>query len=160
MSDYSYEHKRTNPIWMILLILIAVLGAAIGGYSWWVMSQSTNNSTKQEQATAIDIPIFMTLEPFTVNLIDNEDHFDRVLYVGVTLRLSDQETRQRLHNYLPEVRSRMLLLLSRQKATALAKDDGKMHLMADIKQTLHPTLIPGEPDQEITDVLFTTFILR
>ncbi|PHM48282.1 flagellar basal body-associated protein FliL [Xenorhabdus miraniensis] len=158
MSDYSYEHKRTNPIWMILLILIAVLGAAIGGYSWWTMSQSANNSS--EKTKVINAPVFMNLEPFTVNLIDDEDHFDRVLYVGVTLRLSDEKTRQRLHDYLPEIRSRMLLLLSRQKATELAKDDGKMRLVAEIKQTLNPTLIPGESDQEITDVLFTTFILR
>ncbi|MBI6550499.1 flagellar basal body-associated protein FliL [Xenorhabdus lircayensis] len=158
MSDYSYEHKRTNPIWIILLVLTAVLGAAIGGYSWWTMNQSANNSTAK--AKVIETPVFMSLEPFTVNLIDNEDHFDRVLYVGVTLRLSDEKTRQRFHDYLPEIRSRMLLLLSRQKATDLAKDDGKMHLVADIKKILHPTLIPGEPDQEITDVLFTTFILR
>lgn len=158
MSDYSYEHKRTNPIWMILLVLIAVLGAAIGGYSWWAMNQSTNNSA--EKPKVIDAPVFMTLEPFTVNLIDNEEHFDRVLHVGVTLRLVDEKTRQRFHEYLPEVRSRMLLLLSRQEATNLAKDDGKKHLVVDIKQILRPTLIPGEPDQEITDVLFTTFILR
>ncbi|AOM39526.1 flagellar basal body-associated protein FliL [Xenorhabdus hominickii] len=158
MSDYSYEHKRTNPIWIILLILIAVLGVAIGGYSWWTVKQSTNNST--EKTKVIEAPVFMTLEPFTVNLIDNDEHFDRVLYVGVTLRLSDEKTRQLFHDYLPEVRSRMLLLLSRQKATDLAKDDGKMRLVEEIKQTLHPTLIPGETDQVITDVLFTTFILR
>ncbi|PHM29323.1 flagellar basal body-associated protein FliL [Xenorhabdus budapestensis] len=158
MSDYSYERKRTNPIWMILLILIAVLSTAIGGYSWWTMKQSSNNSS--EKAKVIHTPVFMTLEPFTVNLIDREDHFDRVLYVGVTLRLSDETTRQRFHDYLPEVRSRMLLLLSRQKSTDLAKDDGKVRLVEDIKQTLSPTLIPGEPDQVITDVLFTTFILR
>ncbi|MDR0217994.1 MAG: flagellar basal body-associated protein FliL [Enterobacteriaceae bacterium] len=158
MSDYSYERKRKNPIWMILLILIAVLGVAIGGYSWWAMKQSSNNST--ENAKVIDTPVFMALEPFTVNLIDDEDHFDRVLYVGVTLRLPDQNTRQRFHDYLPEVRSRMLLLLSRQKSTDLAKDDGKVRLVKDIKQTLSPTLIPGEPNQAITDVLFTTFILR
>ncbi|CDH07704.1 flagellar biosynthesis [Xenorhabdus bovienii str. oregonense] len=158
MSDYSYERKRTNPIWIILLILIAVLSATIGGYSWWTMKQPTKNST--EKAKVISTPVFMTLENFTVNLIDNEDHIDRVLYVGVTLRLPDEKTRQRFHDYLPEVRSRMLLLLSRQKAIDLAKDDGKMRLMADIKQTLHPTMIPGEPDQVVTDVLFTTFILR
>ncbi|AYA40600.1 flagellar basal body-associated protein FliL [Xenorhabdus nematophila] len=158
MSDYSYEHKRTNPIWIILLVLIAVIGAAIGGYSWWAMNQSANNSTATSKL--IETPVFMNLEPFTVNLIDNEDHFDRVLYVGVTLRLSEEKTRQRFHDYLPEVRSRMLLLLSRQKAADLAKDDGKMNLVAEIKQTLSPTLIPGEPDQAITDVLFTTFILR
>ncbi|WP_426577037.1 flagellar basal body-associated protein FliL [Xenorhabdus stockiae] len=158
MSDYSYERKRTKTIWMILLILIAVFSTAIGGYSWWTMKQSGNNST--EKSKNISTPVFMTLEPFTVNLIDNEDHFDRVLYVGVTLRLSDETTRQRFHDYLPEVRSRMLLLLSRQRSTDLAKDDGKVRLVEDIKQTLSPTLIPGEPDQEITDVLFTTFILR
>ncbi|MBC8945354.1 MULTISPECIES: flagellar basal body-associated protein FliL [Xenorhabdus] len=158
MSDYSYERKRTNPIWMILLILIAVLSTTIGGYSWWTMTQSSNNSS--EKAKVIHTPVFMALEPFTVNLIDNEDHFDRVLYVGVTLRLPDGTTRQRFHDYLPEVRSRMLLLLSRQKSTVLAKDDGKVRLVEDIKQTLSPTLIPGEPDQVITDVLFTTFILR
>ncbi|CDL85330.1 flagellar basal body-associated protein FliL [Xenorhabdus szentirmaii] len=158
MSDYSYEHKRKNPIWMILLILIAVLGAAIGGYSWWEMNQLANDSTNKTKV--IESPVFMALEPFTVNLIDNEEHFDRVLYIGVTLRLPDEKTRQRFNDYLPEVRSRMLLLLSRQSAVALAKDDGKMSLVAEIKQTLFPTLIPGESDQEITDVLFTTFILR
>ncbi|MBD2799746.1 flagellar basal body-associated protein FliL [Xenorhabdus sp. M] len=158
MSDYSYEHKRKNPIWMILLILIAVLGAAIGGYSWWEMNQLANDSTNKTKV--IESPVFMALEPFTVNLIDNEEHFDRVLYIGVTLRLPDEKTRQRFNDYLPEVRSRMLLLLSRQSAAALAKDDGKMSLVAEIKQTLFPTLIPGESDQEITDVLFTTFILR
>ncbi len=158
MSDYNYERNRKNPIWMILLILIAVFGAAIGGYSWWKMTQSTNQSTDKTKVT--NLPVFMTLEPFTVNLIDNEEHLDRVLYVGITLRLPNEKTRQRFHDYLPEVRSRMLLLLSRQQADNLAKNDGKMNLMAAIKQTLNPTLIPGEPDQEITDVLFTTFILR
>ena len=54
----------------------------------------------------------MSLEPFTVNLIDDDKH-DRVLYVDITLRLTSEETRKRLHNFMPEVRSRLLLLLSR-----------------------------------------------
>ncbi|MCW7550162.1 flagellar basal body-associated protein FliL [Photorhabdus sp. P32] len=158
MSDYSYERKRKNPFGMILLVLIAVIGAAIGGYSWWALKQAKESDSTASKA--IETPVFMTLEPFTVNLIDNEDHFDRVLYIGVTLRLADEKTRQRFHEYLPEVRSRMLLLLSRQKSADLAHDSGKLRLMDDIKQTLLPTLVPGEPDQVITDVLFTTFILR
>ncbi|MCE1699898.1 flagellar basal body-associated protein FliL, partial [Enterobacter hormaechei] len=105
-------------------------------------NQLANDSTNKTKV--IESPVFMALEPFTVNLIDNEEHFDRVLYIGVTLRLPDEKTRQRFNDYLPEVRSRMLLLLSRQSAVALAKDDGKMSLVAEIKQTLFPTLIPGE----------------
>ncbi|WP_445497883.1 flagellar basal body-associated protein FliL [Photorhabdus sp. SF281] len=158
MSDYSYERKRKNPFWMILLVLITVVGSAIGGYSWWTLKQAKKSDSAASRPIAV--PVFMALEPFTVNLIDNEDHFDRVLYIGVTLRLANEKTRQRFHMYLPEVRSRMLLLLSRQKSADLAHDSGKQRLMTDIKQTLHPTLVPGEPDQVITDVLFTTFILR
>ncbi|WP_245213161.1 flagellar basal body-associated FliL family protein, partial [Proteus mirabilis] len=85
---------------------------------------------------------------------------DRVLYIGITLRLHDENTRKRLHDYLPEVRSRLLLLLSRQHANKIATDAGKQQLMTEIKETLRPTLVPGESEQILSDVLFTTFILR
>ncbi|KGI83526.1 flagellar basal body protein FliL, partial [Exiguobacterium mexicanum] len=62
--------------------------------------------------------------------------------------------------YLPEVRSRLLLLLSEQKSKNIEVHEGKLQLMKDIKQTLTPTLIPGDTDQDISDVSFTTFILR
>ena len=65
-----------------------------------------------------------------------------------------------MNDYLPEVRSRMLLLLSRQDATKLATDEGKKQLAADIKATLSAPLIAGQPKQDITDVLYTAFILR
>ncbi len=63
---------------------------------------------------------------------------------------------------MPEVRSRILLLLSRQKATELVTEAGKIHLMSEIKQALRPTFESEleESKQIITDVLFTTFILR
>ncbi len=89
MSDYSYERKRKNPFWIILLVLVAVIGAAIGGYSWWTLKQAEKSDSTASRT--IKVPVFMTLEPFTVNLIDNEDHFDRVLYIGVTLRLVDEK---------------------------------------------------------------------
>lgn len=83
-----------------------------------------------------------------------------MLYIDITLRLTSEETRKRLHDFMPEVRSRILLLLSRQNATELATDTGKVHLMSEIKQVLKPTFELEESEQIITDVLFTTFILR
>ncbi|CCJ87900.1 Flagellar biosynthesis protein FliL [Cronobacter dublinensis 582] len=96
------------------------------------------------------------LDTFTVNLGDA----DRVLYVGITLRLKDEATRQRLSDYLPEVRSRLLLLFSRQDASQLATDEGKQKLVEAIKQTLSAPLVAGQPKQVVTDVLYTAFILR
>ena len=83
-----------------------------------------------------------------------------MLYVGFTLRLPDQETLQRVNDYLPEVRSRLLLLLSNQNAASLGNEQGKQELVKQIKATLAPPLVPGQPPQMVTDVLFTAFILR
>ena len=100
--------------------------------------------------------MFYALDTFTVNLGDA----DRVLYIGITLRLKDEATRQRLSDYLPEIRSRLLLLFSRQSADQLATDVGKQKLVDAIKETLAQPLVAGQPKQVVTDVLYTAFILR
>ena len=66
-----------------------------------------------------------------------------MLYIGITLRLKDEATRSRLSEYLPEVRSRLLLLFSRQDAAVLATEEGKKNLIAEIKTTLSTPLLPG-----------------
>ncbi|HGJ5875300.1 MAG TPA: flagellar basal body-associated FliL family protein [Arsenophonus sp.] len=81
------------------------------------------------------------------------------MHLDITLRLTSEETRKCLHNFMPEVRSRLLLLSFCQKAAELATDTGKVHLMSEIKQVLKPTFKLEESEQIITDVLFTTFIL-
>lgn len=78
----------------------------------------------------------------------------------MTLRLKDEATRARLNEYLPEVRSRLLLLFSRQNAAELSTEAGKQKLIAAIKETLAAPLVAGQPRQVVTDVLYTAFILR
>ncbi|ECN3628703.1 TPA: flagellar basal body-associated FliL family protein, partial [Salmonella enterica] len=72
----------------------------------------------------------------------------------------DEATRARLNEYLPEVRSRLLLLFSRQNAAELSTEAGKQKLIAAIKETLAAPLVAGQPKQVVTDVLYTAFILR
>ncbi|ECY5113817.1 flagellar basal body-associated protein FliL, partial [Salmonella enterica subsp. enterica serovar Typhimurium] len=74
--------------------------------------------------------------------------------------LKDEATRARLNEYLPEVRSRLLLLFSRQNAAELSTEAGKQKLIAAIKETLAAPLVAGQPKQVVTDVLYTAFILR
>ncbi|MCT4702172.1 flagellar basal body-associated protein FliL [Enterobacteriaceae bacterium H20N1] len=155
MTDFAQTKGRKRSIWMPLLVLITLAACATAGYSYWRMQQqpATAQADKPEPPPA---PVFFALDTFTVNLGDA----DRVLYVGVTLRLKDDATRQRLSEFLPEVRSRLLLLFSRQDATALATDEGKQKLVEAIKNTLAPPLVAGQPQQVVSDVLYTAFILR
>lgn len=156
MSQNTFPAKRKSSIWVILLVLIAVAASAGGGYSWWVL-----NKSKPAVAKVVPvIPVFMPLETFTVNLVTPDNNLDRVLYIGLTLRLPDDSTRAKLNDYLPEVRSRLLLLLSRQSADSLANEEGKQRLVAEIKSVLSPPMVKGQPNQVVSDVLFTAFILR
>lgn len=76
---------------------------------------------KTKRSNASCPPGLLCAGYLTVNLGDA----DRVLYIGITLRLKDEATRSRLSEYLPEVRSRLLLLFSRQDAAVLATEEGK-----------------------------------
>ncbi|MEO3991280.1 flagellar basal body-associated protein FliL [Pseudocitrobacter cyperus] len=155
MTDTAITKNRKRAIWLPLLLLVTLAALAIAGYSYWRMQQNRTHETKAE-APPPAAPVFFALDTFTVNLGDA----DRVLYLGITLRLKDEATRARLNEYLPEVRSRLLLLLSRQDASQLATDAGKQKLAAAIKETLSTPLIAGHPKQDVTDVLYTAFILR
>jgi len=153
MTDSAITKKSKRSIWIPLLVLITLAACATAGYSYWSMNKAPSAAAKAEPPPA---PVFFALDTFTVNLGDAE----HVFYVGITLRLKDEATRTRLSEYLPEVRSRLLLLFSRQDAAQLSTDEGKQKLVADIKQTLAAPLISGQPKQEVTDVLYTAFILR
>ncbi|CAX60193.1 MULTISPECIES: flagellar basal body-associated protein FliL [Erwinia] len=143
-----------------LLLLVTVVACSVAGYMVWHMMKSPADSAKAEKPAVPVAPVFYALDTFTVNLINPDNDPDRVLYVGFTLRLPDEDTRRRINDYLPEVRSRLLLLLSRQDASALSSEQGKQELMKQIKAVLAPPLVQGEPQQVVNDVLFTAFILR
>jgi flagellar FliL protein len=151
--------QKKRPVLVILLLLITVAACGAAGYSWWLLKQQDKPAaSKQEQPPAA--PVFMPLDTFTVNLVTPDNNPDRVLYIGVTLRLPDEVARRRLNDYLPEVRSRLLMLLSRQEASQLGSEQGKQQLVAQIKDVLSPPLVKGQPKQVVSDVLFTAFILR
>ena len=155
MTDSAITKKSKRSIWIPLLVLITLAACATAGYSYWRMNKAPSAAAKAELPPP-PAPVFFALDTFTVNLGDAE----HVFYVGITLRLKDEATRARLSEYLPEVRSRLLLLFSRQDAAQLSTDEGKQKLVVDIKQTLAAPLISGQPKQEVTDVLYTAFILR
>ena len=156
MTDSAITKKSKRSIWIPLLVLITLAACATAGGRHRRERQGAARATGEALGGRRPTPDFYPLDTFTVNLGDA----DRVLYVGITLRLKDEATRARLNDYLPEVRSRLLLLFSRQDASALATDVGKQKLVDAIKQTLATPLVNGQPKQEVTDVLYTAFILR
>lgn len=165
MSDNAKTRGQKRSILVPVLLVITLAACCAAGYAVWRMMNITNSEATGSKHTAKHaevpvVPVFLPLNTFTVNLVTPDNDPDRVLYVGFTLRLPDDETRIQISEYLPAVRSRLLLLLSRQSATTLATEQGKQDLIEQIKQTIAPPLVKGQPPLVVNDVLFTAFILR
>jgi flagellar FliL protein len=82
-------------------------------------------------------PVFMPLEPFTVNLADKDT--DRYAQIAVTLEIEDSHFGDQLRQYMPAIRNNILMALARKTAAELLTPEGKEKLARQIqRETLRP----------------------
>ncbi|MCA1772865.1 MAG: flagellar basal body-associated protein FliL [Halomonas sp.] len=157
MAESSGGPKKL--LWvMIILVLLSSAGAAAAIYM--VLDQDDDNSEDTtEQVAESKPPVFLTIEPFTVNLADDR-HGTRLLYTGITLRVEDEDMRELLEEHMPQVRSRLLSVLSGQEAGELTSSEGKQQLASTINERLSEPFDENQPPLELREVLFTEFIVQ
>lgn len=158
MAEKSGGSKKLLWI-MIILVLLSSAGAAAAIYM--VIDQRDGNTVEGEtqQMAERQTPIFMRIEPFTVNLADDR-YGSRLLYTGVTLRVGNDLSRQILEEHMPQVRSRLLMLLSGKQANELTSPEGKEELAQAIINRLNVPLTENQPPLDLREVLFTEFIVQ
>jgi len=135
------------------LIIIAALAstlvlAAAGGAAWY-LARPKNPA----EATAAPAPaakpkgekakpaIFVALETFTVNL--QPESGDRYLQTTLSLKVADPAAEQAIKQQMPEIRSRLLLVLSSKRASELTSIEGKQALANQIAAQINHVLNPG-----------------
>lgn len=173
MSDNKPQRSPSSILFKVLgLVLLLLLFALAGAGGAWFYANREHpvplppieqaQPTPQEQAAAADAkvppPIFMPLEPFTVTLADNT--MERILHVAITVRLSDKESMDRLERYKPEVRSRVLMVLSEQAPDDIGQSNARLRLSKAIAKTLALPFQPLVAEQRIQDILFTDFVVQ
>ena len=75
-------------------------------------------------------PVFVPLDPFTVNLADKDS--ERYAQVAVTLEIDDAKTADQLKIYMPAIRNNILMVLSHKTAAQLLTREGKEKLAKSI----------------------------
>jgi flagellar protein FliL len=148
------SRKPTLKFVLLLIALTALAAAAAAGATYYLSGQ------RHEAAAApvMPAPIFVALEPITVNLQPNGRN--RFLHVGVTLKLPDAKSQALVTEYLPEVRSRLLTVLSNRPSEALITPEDKAKLAAEIMASLNQPLVANLPSLKISSVMFTVFMLQ
>lgn len=143
-------------LWIISILAVVSVCAA-GAALYMVMGQGESRAAQAVPERRA--PIFVKIDPFTVNLAD-DTHGSRLLYTGISLKVGDQQTQDILLEHMPQVRSRLLMLLSGQESRELTRPDGRLQLAEKIMATLQPPMTEHQPDLIIEDVLFTEFIVQ
>lgn len=158
MAESSGGSKKL--LWvMIILVLLSSAGAAAAIYLVLDQRDGSTDGETQQQTVAHTPPVFTQIEPFTVNLSD--DRFgSRLLYAGITLRVGNEQSKALIEEHMPQVRSRLLILLSGKQANQLTSTEGKETLAQEIINRLSVPLTENQPPLDLREVLFTEFIVQ
>ncbi|WP_110656027.1 flagellar basal body-associated protein FliL [Salinicola halimionae] len=150
--------KRTLILVGLLIVLLAVASSVAVYFYLDARNGSGATDVVEDEAVEPPVPIFVTIQPFTVNL--QSDYGDRLLYVGLSLRVDDEQTSAFLNQHMPEVRSRLLMLLSGKSAEELIKPEGKTLMKQQILGLFDDPITTPQPALSIDDVLFSDFIVQ
>ena len=143
---------------LVIILLAVILLAGGGAGAWYFMGQKAPAGEQHVKAEPAKPPVFLVMDPFTVNL--QSDGTDQFLQASFTLQVGSPEQVDLLKLYMPQVRSRLLLLLSSKKATEINTAEGKKQLNADIIASIKQPFTPGAKPQEINDVFITSFVIQ
>ncbi|BCB72197.1 flagellar basal body-associated protein FliL [Vreelandella aquamarina] len=144
---------------MIILVLLSSAGAAAAIYLVLDQRNSSDSGEAQQQTVELTPPVFTRIEPFTVNLADDR-YGSRLLYTGITLRVGNEQSKTIIEEHMPQVRSRLLILLSGKQANELTSTEGKEELAQAIISRLNVPLTENQPPLDLREVLFTEFIVQ
>ena len=146
---------------MLFIIVGAVLVLAIGGGAAFMLMGSKSKKADEEhveEKASSKVPVFVVIEPFVVNL--QQETGDQFLQVALTLQVPNAETAESIKVFMPQVRSRLLMVLSSKKASELLTSEGKRNLTDEIIDQLGEPFAGGGKGPSITDVFYTSFVIQ
>lgn len=139
---------------LIIAAAAMLLLAGGGGAGWWFLHGHESPPAKASVAPPAP-PVFVELETFTVNLAG-----DRILQTTLSLQVGAAADADQLKLYLPQVKDRLLLLLSSKTVDDLQSPAGKEQLRADIAARLRAPYAKGLAAPAIAGVFLTSFVIQ
>jgi len=145
--------KKKSPLVLIIVVTLVALSGGVGATWFLLKDQIQTEGVEAKKPTT-----FMDLDVFTVNLQPEDgDHY---LQVGLTIKILQTKVGDEIKKQMPEVRNRLLLLLSGKKPSEISTADGKQQLSTEITHEIRESLDSEPMKEEIIDVLFTSFVIQ
>lgn len=172
--------KKKLLIGAVAALLLLMLAA--GGTALWMAkkrAQAEYELDGAEAAVAHDDraakahdrsaePVFVPLDPFTVNLADRTT--ERYAQIGISLELLDEKAAERVKAFMPAIRNNILMVLSEKRSTDLLERSGKQQLAEELRRATERALgneaeasakpARGESQRAVRAVQFSNFIIQ
>lgn len=146
---------RSPKLLIAALISISLCALAVAAYA---ITRTSPDAEAKPAKQAVEKPVFVTLEPITVNL--QGEGRSRFLHIGMSLRVRDDKAKAQVMEFMPELRSRALLTLSNRQADSLQTTEDKSRLADEILAELKRPLNDSLPPQGIVGVSFNAFVIQ
>ena len=135
----------------LIMVLATVLRLGGGGGAWFMFKgkhsgegEAQAKPVKEVRHTKKDAPpVYLPLESFVVNLrAQASQSNDQFLQTEMTLRLAGPEVIDQIKQRMPEVRNRVLMLLSTKTSQELMTPDGKARLAESVRVEITAVVDP------------------
>lgn len=175
--------KKSKKMLIIIAAVVLLIG---GGAAAFLLLQPPAHPAKKDAAATEKAedeshskhpPKFVDIGTFTGNLVHEDG--DRVLQVGISLKITKSDIEEKIKASNPEILHRVNMLLQSKRPSDLATIEGKEKLAQQIKGQVEyvlgirktapgitteqagtpPTETPNVKS-EIAEVLFTSFIIQ
>ena len=150
--------KPRKKLFLILTLLLLLLAGGAGA-TWLLMPHkpaAKDGAEHKSQSSPAGPPVFVVMEPFTVNLQPD----GQFLQATFTLQMANAEESNAVKIYMPQVRSRLLLMLSNKNVAELSTVDGKTRLSTEIAGLIEQPFATGVKPVKVSNVFFTSFVIQ
>lgn len=160
--------KKSKTL-VIVLAAVLLLGGG-GAGAWWFLAGSKAGTEAGAPRKSPRKPVFVNLDPFTVNLRDERG--ERFAQIGITFEVEDASVEVSIKDHLPAVRNNILLLISAKNIESLLTAEGKQQLANEVRAATGNALGVATPPagaasqatvpdgHPIRTVLFSQFIVQ
>jgi flagellar protein FliL len=155
--------KKSKKKLIIIIAVVAVLLIGGGVAAWLLMSGKSDEHGEEGKAehheeVVSHEPVFIKLDTFTVNL--NPEEGEKYLQVDITLNATEQHDADEITKRMPQVRNRVLMILTSKLASEISDMEGKKALSAELTEHINEPYTEGAEPLKITEAFFTSFVIQ